>query len=92
MYLSNTCKRQILAYILYLYTYETTLFLSKSRPFLTETTVMTTIFSGRAWYYQTCTEYGYYQTAPKSGTVFDVLEWLSVKFYVNICEKAFDKR
>ncbi|XP_022119901.2 putative serine protease K12H4.7 [Pieris rapae] len=48
--------------------------------------------NSRAWYYQTCTEYGYYQTAPQSGTVFDQLRWLSVPFYVDLCKQAFDQR
>ncbi|XP_050343385.1 putative serine protease K12H4.7 [Nymphalis io] len=48
--------------------------------------------NSRAWYYQTCTEYGYYQTAPRSGTVFDQLRWLSVRFYVDLCQQAFDQR
>ncbi|CAH2105745.1 unnamed protein product [Euphydryas editha] len=48
--------------------------------------------NSRAWYYQTCTEYGYYQTAPRSGTVFDDLVWLSVPFYVDICKQAFDQK
>ncbi|XP_063824200.1 putative serine protease K12H4.7 [Ostrinia nubilalis] len=45
--------------------------------------------NSRAWYYQTCTEYGYFQTAPRSGTVFDPLRWLTVDFYVDICRRAF---
>ncbi|XP_063533184.1 putative serine protease K12H4.7 [Cydia strobilella] len=48
--------------------------------------------NSRAWYYQTCTEYGFYQTAPTSGTVFDPLIWLSVDFYVDICKKAFTEK
>ncbi|CAH0407272.1 unnamed protein product [Chilo suppressalis] len=48
--------------------------------------------NSRAWYYQTCTEYGYYQTAPQSGTVFDPLHWLNVDFYVDICKRAFDPK
>nr|XP_021188689.2 putative serine protease K12H4.7 [Helicoverpa armigera] len=48
--------------------------------------------NSRAWYYQTCTEYGFYQTAPTSGTVFDGLKWLSLDFYVDICKKIFDER
>ncbi|XP_014367576.2 putative serine protease K12H4.7 [Papilio machaon] len=46
----------------------------------------------RAWYYQTCTEYGYFQIAPKSGTVFDQLKWLDVAFYVEVCKQVFDQR
>ncbi|CAH0725332.1 unnamed protein product, partial [Brenthis ino] len=48
--------------------------------------------NSRAWYYQTCTEYGFYQTAPRSGTVFDQLVWLSVPFYVDLCKQAFDPK
>ncbi|KAJ8727630.1 hypothetical protein PYW07_001749 [Mythimna separata] len=48
--------------------------------------------NSRAWYYQTCTEYGYYQTAPSSGTVFDGLKWLSLDFYTDVCKKIFDER
>ncbi|CAK1546040.1 unnamed protein product [Leptosia nina] len=48
--------------------------------------------NSRAWYYQTCTEYGYYQTAPRIGTVFDQLRWLTVNFYVNLCERSYDPR
>ncbi|XP_045765696.1 putative serine protease K12H4.7 isoform X1 [Maniola jurtina] len=45
--------------------------------------------NSRAWYYQTCTEYGYYQTAPRTGTAFDQLTWLSVPFYVDVCKQAY---
>jgi len=48
--------------------------------------------NSRAWYYQTCTEYGFFQTAPRSGTVFDGLKWLDVDFYTDICLKNFDSR
>ncbi|CAH2071303.1 unnamed protein product, partial [Iphiclides podalirius] len=48
--------------------------------------------NSRAWYYQTCTEYGYFQIAPQSGTVFDQLEWLDVAFYVDVCKQAYDQR
>ncbi|KAJ8733229.1 hypothetical protein PYW08_001527 [Mythimna loreyi] len=48
--------------------------------------------NSRAWYYQTCTEYGYYQTAPTSGTVFDSLKWLNLDFYTDICKRVFDER
>lgn len=48
--------------------------------------------NSRAWYYQTCTEYGFYQTAPRSGTAFDGLKWLSLDFYVDICKRIFDER
>ncbi|CAG4992944.1 unnamed protein product [Parnassius apollo] len=48
--------------------------------------------NSRAWYYQTCTEYGYYQIAPSSGTVFDQLKWLDVAFYVDVCKQIFDQR
>ncbi|XP_050664411.1 putative serine protease K12H4.7 [Leptidea sinapis] len=50
------------------------------------------VSNSRAWYYQTCTEYGYYQTAPSTGTVFDRLRWLSVAFYVDMCKQIFDER
>ncbi|GBP53518.1 Putative serine protease K12H4.7 [Eumeta japonica] len=46
----------------------------------------------RAWYYQTCTEYGYFQIAPTSGTAFDSLRWLTVEFYAEVCKRAFDER
>ncbi|KAG6450927.1 hypothetical protein O3G_MSEX006839 [Manduca sexta] len=48
--------------------------------------------NSRAWYYQTCTEYGFYQTAPRSGTVFDALVWLDVPFYVEVCKQAFTEK
>ncbi|XP_061377564.1 putative serine protease K12H4.7 isoform X1 [Danaus plexippus] len=48
--------------------------------------------NGRAWYYQTCTEYGYYHTAPKSGTAFDQLTWLDVPFYVDLCKRVFNEK
>ncbi|KAI8424435.1 hypothetical protein MSG28_002927 [Choristoneura fumiferana] len=48
--------------------------------------------NSRAWYFQTCTEYGFFQTAPRIGTVFDPLVWLTVDFYVDICKKAFSER
>lgn len=70
------------------YKFSTHTTFSKPRPLLTE--IIT--FSGRAWYYQTCTEYGYYQTAPNTGTVFDHLNWLNVEFYVDMCKRAFDER
>ncbi|KAM3967357.1 putative serine protease K12H4.7 [Aphomia sociella] len=46
----------------------------------------------RAWYFQTCTEYAYFQTAPDSGTVFDPLVWLNVAFYAEVCKRSFDIR
>ncbi|XP_075971697.1 putative serine protease K12H4.7 [Anticarsia gemmatalis] len=46
----------------------------------------------RAWYYQTCTEYGFFQIAPSSGTAFDPLKWLDVEFYVDVCKRIFDER
>ncbi|CAB3226781.1 unnamed protein product [Arctia plantaginis] len=48
--------------------------------------------NSRAWYYQTCTEYGYFQIAPNSGTVFDPLKWLDVEFYVEVCKRGYDER
>ncbi|KAH9638451.1 hypothetical protein HF086_016776 [Spodoptera exigua] len=48
--------------------------------------------SHRAILFQTCTEFGYFQTAPKSGTVFDDLTWLNIDFYNEICLRSFDKR
>ncbi|XP_060801936.1 putative serine protease K12H4.7 [Amyelois transitella] len=48
--------------------------------------------NNRAWYYQTCTEYGYFQNAPSSGTVFDALKWLDVEFYAEVCKVAFHPR
>ncbi|XP_053604159.1 putative serine protease K12H4.7 [Plodia interpunctella] len=48
--------------------------------------------NNRAWYYQTCTEYGYFQNAPRSGTVFDPLKWLDISFYAEICKEAFNER
>ncbi|XP_049869941.1 putative serine protease K12H4.7 [Pectinophora gossypiella] len=48
--------------------------------------------NSKAWYYQTCTEYGYYQTAPRIGTAFDSLIYLSVDFYVDLCKQVFDPR
>ncbi|CAH1647192.1 unnamed protein product [Spodoptera littoralis] len=48
--------------------------------------------STRSLYYQNCAEYGYFQTAPKSGTVFDDLTWLNPDFYNEICLRCFDKK
>ncbi|KAL0882416.1 hypothetical protein ABMA27_000899 [Loxostege sticticalis] len=48
--------------------------------------------NSRAWYYQTCTEYGFFQTAPRSGTVFDPLWLLNVDFYVEVCKRAFSEK
>lgn len=50
------------------------------------------VLTARAWYYQTCTEYGFFQTAPRSNTVFDPLWWLTVDFYVDICKRAFSEK
>ncbi|KAJ8727622.1 hypothetical protein PYW07_001741 [Mythimna separata] len=46
----------------------------------------------RAWHYQTCSEYGYFQTAPTSGTVFDGLKWLDLDFYTHVCKDNFGER
>ncbi|KAJ2952121.1 hypothetical protein O0L34_g4396 [Tuta absoluta] len=46
----------------------------------------------KAWYYQTCTEYGFYQTAPTSGTAFDSLKWINMDFYIDLCKQIFDPR
>ncbi|CAH0605829.1 unnamed protein product [Chrysodeixis includens] len=48
--------------------------------------------NSRAWYYQTCTEYGFFQVAPKSGTVFDSLKWLNLDFYITACQRLYDER
>ncbi|XP_026755585.2 putative serine protease K12H4.7 [Galleria mellonella] len=48
--------------------------------------------NNRAWYFQTCTEYAYFQTAPRSGTIFDPLIWVDVPFYSEVCKRIFDIR
>jgi len=44
------------------------------------------ISSDRSWLFQTCTEYGFYQTDVKSG-IFGSL--LDINYYLNICSKLF---
>ncbi|KAL4707910.1 hypothetical protein ACJJTC_013701 [Scirpophaga incertulas] len=48
--------------------------------------------NARAWMYQVCTEFGYFQTVPSSGTVFDSLKWMNTDFYAETCKQAFDPR
>lgn len=43
----------------------------------------------RSWLYQTCTEFGYFQIAPTSGTLFDSLIHIDVHFYVSFCRELF---
>ncbi|KAG7308259.1 hypothetical protein JYU34_006938 [Plutella xylostella] len=51
------------------------------------------VSTGRAWYYQTCTEYAYFQIAPPTGSVFSPLSrWLNVEFYADLCKQAYDSR
>jgi len=43
--------------------------------------------AGRSWYYQTCTEFGYYQTGESSNSPFSPK--ISLDYFLGMCEAAF---
>lgn len=46
--------------------------------------------AGRSWTYQTCNEFGYYQTTDSKNQPFTSWTWLNLNFSRVICEAAFD--
>jgi hypothetical protein len=44
----------------------------------------------RAWTYQTCSEFGYYQTTSSSKQPFAIWKQLNVGFFREVCRAAFD--
>jgi pimeloyl-ACP methyl ester carboxylesterase len=46
--------------------------------------------AGRSWTYQTCNEFGYFQTTDSPNQPFHSWKWLGLDFYKNMCEAAFD--
>ncbi|CAH0387264.1 unnamed protein product [Bemisia tabaci] len=44
----------------------------------------------RQWLYQTCTEFGWYQTSSKKGETFG--DQLRIDYYVDLCRDVYDKR
>lgn len=41
----------------------------------------------RQWYFQTCTEFGYYQTANSDKSAFGRL--VDIDFFVNVCKDVY---
>jgi len=46
--------------------------------------------AGRPWTYQTCNEFGYFQTTDSSAQPFTAWKELGLEFYTNMCHDAFD--
>lgn len=44
-------------------------------------------FTVRQWYYQTCTEYGYYQTTDSTRSIFGSL--FPLPYFTNICQDLY---
>ena len=42
---------------------------------------------GRSWMWQTCTEFGYYQTSTYEGAIFS--KWNDLEFNMHMCNDAF---
>jgi len=52
---------------------------------------LTTTGASRSWTYQTCNEFGYFQTADSPNQPFHSwANWLSMDFYENLCTAAFN--
>jgi len=45
------------------------------------------VAAGRAWYWQTCTEFGYYQTGESSKSLFSPK--ITLDYFLGMCEAAF---
>ncbi len=48
------------------------------------------IFVDRPWYYQTCTEYGYYQTSSRANDTFG--RRFPVDFFIKMCQDVFNSK
>lgn len=46
--------------------------------------------AGRSWTYQTCNEFGYFQTTDSKNQPFSTWKWLNLDFYRALCAEAFD--
>lgn len=46
--------------------------------------------ASRSWVYQTCNEFGYYQTADSTNQPFNTWKWLNLQFSRDMCAAAFD--
>lgn len=46
------------------------------------------VSAARSWYYQTCTEFGFYQTSSTHKSLFGSL--LNLEFFVETCKRIFD--
>lgn len=46
--------------------------------------------AGRAWFYQTCTEFGYFQTAPRNDSLRSTQ--ITVDYYLDMCGAVFNNR
>jgi pimeloyl-ACP methyl ester carboxylesterase len=46
--------------------------------------------AGRSWTYQTCNEFGYFQTTDSKNQPFHSWKWLNLDFYYDLCTDAFD--
>ena len=49
---------------------------------------MLLFFSERQWFYQTCNEFGYFQTSDSSNQPFGSL--ISIDLYITVCQKIFN--
>lgn len=46
--------------------------------------------AARPWTFQTCNEFGYYQTTDSSNQPFSSWKWLNLQFSLDICKTSFD--
>lgn len=53
-------------------------------------TALKTEGAGRSWTYQTCNEFGYFQTTDSKNQPFHSWKWLNLDFYRALCAEAFD--
>lgn len=51
--------------------------------------MQTNIFTGRQWTYQTCTEFGFYQTSNQDDQLFG--NKFPVDFFVDMCSDIYGK-
>lgn len=48
--------------------------------------------SGRAWIWQTCTEFGYFQSTDSTAQPFSPGNLLPVQYYIDLCTDLYDRR
>ena len=52
--------------------------------------VSSPISSGRQWIYQTCTEFGYFQTTNDKSMQLFSSQWITLDFFTDMCLRVFD--